>query len=86
MAFYDSAKSQLLSSTTAEIYMDADSMHYNDYWDGETQLYMADAGFHGNANIFREGYFWKDFVEYCNKNAISILRNELDKVGIKTVK
>lgn len=86
MQFYDSAKSQLLSPTSSEIYMDADSMHYNDYWDGETQLYMADAGFHGSAYIWREGFFWKDFIAYCDKNAVNILREELAKVGIKTTK
>lgn len=85
MQFFDSAKSQLLSSTSAEIFMDADSMHYNNYWDGETQLYMADAGFHGNAYIWREGFFWKDFLAYCDSNAILILREELAKVGIKTM-
>jgi hypothetical protein len=80
--FLDSAKNELLSGNTAKIYMDETAMDYGNYWDGETQLYMADAGLHGNANIFREGYFWKDFINYCNENVDIILRQELKKVGI----
>jgi hypothetical protein len=84
--FLNSASQRLLSPTSAEIYMDETAMSYGNYWDGETQLYMADAGFHGSAYIFREGFFWKDFLAYCDENAISILRKELAKQGIKTVK
>jgi len=82
MQFYDSAKAQLLSANSAQIYMDVDSMSYGSYWDGETQLFMADAGFHGNVSIFREGYFWKDFLAYCDANAIKILKVELKKQGL----
>jgi hypothetical protein len=65
--------------------MDETLMHYNNYWDGETQLFMADAGFHGNAYIWREGFFWKDFIAYCDENAIKILKEELKKQGLSTV-
>lgn len=83
--FLNSASTQMLSSNSAKIFMDADAMDYNDYWDGETQLYMADAGFHGNVSIFREGYFWKDFIAWCDQNALKILREELKKQGLNTV-
>lgn len=80
--FLESAISKMVSSNTAEIYMDADSMSYNDYWDGETQINMASAGFHGTADIFRPGFFWKDFISWCDENAINILKEELAKQGI----
>jgi len=84
-SFLESAMTRMLSPNSADIYMNADNMKYGDYWDGETQLYMADAGFHGNVGIWREGFFWKDFEKWCNENAIRILREELANQGIKTV-
>lgn len=86
MQFYQSAVANLISPNTAEIGMDETKMNYGDYWDGETQLYMADAGFHGSANIWRKGFFWKEFVAWCNENAIKILVNELRKNGIQVIK
>ena len=41
--FWRSATMKMLNKTSGEIFMDADSMNYGAYWDGETQLYMADA-------------------------------------------
>jgi hypothetical protein len=82
--FLNSAVYNLLSSTSAEIKMDETMMDYGEYWDGETQLFMADAGYHGNASIYRDGHFWKDFMNWCNANVTIILRDELEKQGIKT--
>jgi hypothetical protein len=86
MQFYESAVSNLLSPNSVEIGMDETMMNYGNYWDGETQLYMADAGFHGNVNIYRPGFFWKDFVAYCDQNAINILKEELIAQGLKLSK
>ena len=49
---------------------------------------MADAGYHGNFNIYRDGHFWKDFEKYANGNAIDILKNELrkQKLNVKWTK
>jgi hypothetical protein len=85
MSFYSSAVSNLLSPTSAEIGMDDTLMNYNNYWDGETQLYMADAGFHGNSGIYREGFFFKDFLAWCDENATAILVDELKKQGVPIV-
>ena len=52
------------------------------HWTGEDQVYMADAGYHGNFNIYRDGHFWKDFEKYAKENAIDILKNELRKQGL----
>lgn len=84
-SFYESATTKMLNSLTGEIFMDADSMDYGSYWDGETQLYMADAGFHGSADIYEDGHFWQEFILFCQKNAKNILREELIKQGIKLV-
>lgn len=59
-------------------YLDGTAGH----WTGEDQVYMADAGYHGNFNIYRDGHFWKDFEKYANENAIDILKNELRKQGL----
>jgi len=83
--FYRSAISRMLNKSAGEILMDADSMNYGEYWDGETQLYMADQGFHGSVDDFADGHFWKAFIEFCDKNAMKILREELANQGIVTV-
>lgn len=53
------------------------------HWTGKDQAYMADAGFHGNSLIYRDGHFWSDFQEFCENNAINILKEELEKQGIQ---
>lgn len=56
------------------------------HWTGEDQVYMASQGYHGTYNIRTEGRFWESFIDYCEENAVLILREELAKVGIKTTK
>lgn len=56
------------------------------HWTGEDQVNMASQGMHGSAEIQTEGRFWESFIDYCSDNAVSILREELTKQGIKTVK
>lgn len=56
------------------------------HWTGEDQVNMAASGYHGSYYIRTEGRFWESFIDYCNANAVLILREELAKVGIKTVK
>ena len=80
--FWRSATMKMLNKTSGEIFMDADSMNYGAYWDGETQLYMADAGYHGSAYIYEDGHFFKRFIEYCEDNASIILKDELIKQGL----
>lgn len=80
--FWRSATIKMLNKTSGKIFMDADAMDYGSYWDGETQLYMADAGFHGSVNIYEDGHFFKKFIEYCEDNAMDILKEELIKQGI----
>lgn len=55
------------------------------HWTGEDQVYMASQGYHGTYNIRTDGRFWEDFVDYCEANAVNILREELKKVGLNTI-
>ncbi|WP_342759394.1 hypothetical protein [Kineothrix sedimenti] len=80
--FWKSATTKMLNKTSGEIFMDENAMNYGAYWDGETQLYMADAGYHGSAYIYEDGHFFKRFVEYCEENALKILKEELRKQGL----
>ena len=77
----DSPKFQMLSNAMVEIFIDTDSMNYKSA-SGDFVAQLASRGFHGNEYIFREGYFWEDFLEYCYKNTLRIYKNELRKLGL----
>lgn len=80
--FWKSATMNMLDKTCGQIFMDENAMNYGQYWDGITQLYMADAGYHGSAYIYTDGHFFKEFVKFCDDNAVNILKEELQKQGI----
>lgn len=94
MKFYESAVANMIGKSTATIGIDELYMSYqypakytyldgtSGHWTGEDQVYMADAGYHGNFNIYRDGHFWKDFEKFANENAIDILKTELHKQGL----
>lgn len=84
--FWRSATVKMLNSNMGEIFMDESAMNYGNYWDGECQLEFASRGYHGTTAIQTEGRFWDSFSNYCEKNAVNILREELSKQGIKTSK
>lgn len=91
--FYKSAIAKMLGKSTASIgisdlYMDYQyPARYNNvdettgHWTGEIQTQFASRGYHGTTAIQTEGRFWSDFEDYCEKNAIKILKEELRKVG-----
>ncbi len=83
--FFESATTKMLNMLTGEIFMDSQSMNYSSYWDGETQLYMANAGYHGNSYIYEDGHYWNTFIKFCEKNAVNILKEELKKQGLNIV-
>ena len=83
--FWKSATTRMLTKNCGEIFMDEDAMNYVSYWDGELQLQFASRGYHGTTAIQTEGRFWSAFVQYCEQNAVNILREELAKQGIKTM-
>ena len=77
----DSPKFQMLSNAIAEVFVDTDSMNYEDAT-GDYVAKLAARGFHGNKYIFREGYYWEDFLKYCHENARNIYMLELRKLGL----
>lgn len=79
---------QMLSSRSASIYIDIDSLDYligssekYDYDEGDI-VKLASLGFHGTPDIFRPGMFWEDFMEWCNSNIPSIMKMEFKRRGV----
>ena len=86
--FWHSATTKMLTQTSGQIFMDANAMNYNSFWTGEKQLQAAAIGSHGGwvTDETKEHRFWEVFIEYCEQNAVKILREELSKQGIRTIK
>lgn len=79
--FLKSPAYNLIGNAKAEIFIDTDAMEYFDIT-GEEVAKLAMEGFHGSGDIFRSGYYWRDFMTYCNDNVLILLRNELIKQGL----
>lgn len=87
--FYRSAMTQMLSDSVGMIFMDADAMDYpfsgrGWAWNGQLQLESANQGIHGgwSTNESKQHRFWDAFEEYCDKNAMKILRKNLIAQGL----
>lgn len=82
--FWQSATTRMLSQNCGEIFMDKSVMNYNSFWNGEKQLQAASIGSHGGlvTDETKEHRFWEVFEEYCEQNAINILKEELRKQHI----
>lgn len=81
--FWHSATTKMLTQNCGEVFMDKTAMNYGAYWSGELQLQYASEGYHGHTDFQTEGRFWDAFIEYCEQNAMRILKEELKKKGIK---
>ena len=93
-AFLRSAVANMIDSNTASIGIDEAFMDYQypanyrlqdstiGHWTGEDQANMAERGYHGTYYIHTDGHYWSEFVQWCDKNAISILRENLIKAGL----
>ena len=80
--FLESATKEMVTDLCGRVFMDAGRMNYLEpHWTGETQLEAANRGLHGGY-IKREGAYWDSFMEYCNANALNILKQELRKQGL----
>lgn len=79
--FLQSPAYNIIGNAKAEIFIDTDAMDYFDIT-GDEVAKLAMGGFHGSEDIFRPGYYWKDFMTYCNDNVLILLRSELIKQGL----
>lgn len=82
--FWKSATTKMLNQNCGEIFMDKSAMDYNNFWSGEKQLYAASIGSHGGwiTTETKSHKFWEAFLDFCEKNAIDILKEELRKQHI----
>lgn len=82
-AFWHSAMTEMLDYSCGRIFMNPDSMDYKEGWSGEAQIRTAAEGLHGGLDVGTNDHrYWDKFLEYCNENAVDILRQELQKQGI----
>lgn len=85
-SFLKSPAMSMLSSTAAKVFVNTDVMHYlvGEYgYTGEDIVKLAAEGYHGTKDIFREGFFWEDFVKWSQENIPKLLKDELKKQGLK---
>lgn len=82
--FWESATTKMLKHNCGEIFMDKSKMNYNTFWTAEKQLHAANIGSHGGiiTDETKDHKFWETFVEFCQENAINILKEELRKCGV----
>jgi len=82
--FWKSATTKMLNENCGEIFMDHSAMNYNNFWNGEKQLYAASIGSHGGWITYDTAShrFWEVFLDFCENNAINILKEELQKQHI----
>lgn len=88
--FYESAMTEMLSTTCGQIFMNPDKMNYpftgrGWSWDGATQIYEANQGSHGgwSTDESRKHRYWDEFEAYAEKNALKILKQELKSQGLE---
>ena len=79
--FKNSPEIDMVSDLIADIFVNTASMDYKDAT-GDYVAQLATKGYHGSTAIFREGYFWKDFIEFAEKNTLDIYKSELQKQGL----
>ena len=80
--FLKSPKFNLLDSKTAELFIDTDVMHYLGI-SGEDVANLASYGFHGSIDIFRPGFYWTDFINWCDENVRRLIKENLKKQGLQ---
>ena len=83
--FWESATTEMLNLTCGKVFMDKSKMNYNSYWTAERQLLAANIGSHGGiiTDETKEHKFWEAFIDFCEKYAVDILKEELIKQGLK---
>ena len=82
--FWESATSEMLSNTCGQVFMNPNAMHYKPGWSGEAQIDSAAKGLHGGWDYegVSDHKYWEVFMDYCERNAVKILKEELKAQGI----
>lgn len=82
--FWRSATTKMLNQNCGEVFMDKSAMNYNSFWNGEKQLQAAAIGSHGGwiTEETEQHRFWEVFLDFCENNALKILKEELRKQHI----
>lgn len=82
--FWRAACTKMFQENRGVVFMDKTAMNYNHFWTGEKQLLHASRGSHGGwvTDETRQHRFWEVFIDFCQNNALNILKEELKKQGI----
>lgn len=83
-SFWRSATMEMLSNTRGQVFMNPNAMNYLNGWSGEAQIESAAKGLHGGWAFpgATEHKYWEVFMNYCETNAVKILKEELRAQGI----
>ena len=84
--FLNSAAWQLLSPTSAEVGINTAYMQYKNGFDPKRVVEWASESKHGSSwrNTTNTEDFWSVFIKWCDENLIKLLRQNLQKHGIRT--
>lgn len=77
---------EMLSSTKAQIGIDTDGMRYSNNFSGEQVALWASQSMHG-ATYYQTNTqsYWDAFLEWADNNVVLILKEELQKQGLKII-
>lgn len=82
--FWESATTKMLKNTCGQVFMNPRAMNYKAGWSGEKQIITAAKGLHGGWDYegVSDHKYWEVFMDYCEQNAVKILKEELKTQGI----
>ena len=82
--FLNHAAYQLLTSKSAEVYIDIEGMHYKNSFSAWQVVSWASESKHG-ADYYQTDTtdFWTVFIEWCNDNLLNLLITNLKQAGLK---
>lgn len=81
--FFNHVAYDMLTSNSAQIYVDIEGMHYKNNFSPWQVVKWASDSKHG-AEYYQTGTedFWTVFIDWCNSNLMDLLKNNLRKHGI----
>ena len=81
--FFNHVAYDMLSSNSAQIYVDIEGMHYKNNFSPWQVVKWASESKHG-ADYYQTATtdFWTQFIEWCNANLLNLLKKNLQKQGL----